>query len=83
MGLITRWLGLDDALTALTEERKETRAMMREILQIACAQVDVTARMSQTLNALAQAYQVDGPPEGRPGFGDEAEAILWEQRHES
>lgn len=83
MGLISRWLGIDDLIQVLKAEHQASQTMIRDVLAVSAAQVDVTARMTAALQAIQDVYQVDGPPEGRPHYSDLIEAEQWERDHES
>jgi len=79
-----------DALTApwrlaqqLEGYQDGQNALLHEMLAVSRTQAEANTRMIQFLQDMHDATMVDGPPEGRSGFDDEAEFALDLTRRET
>jgi fructose-bisphosphate aldolase class 1 len=86
MSWLSRLLGVDEIVRQVEEvlidlqaERAESRQILRDVLHTSETQAQTNAQMMQAISTIAQAYVIDGPPEGRH-IDDVREAELWEQR---
>ena len=83
MGLISRWLGIDERRKRDEERDAQLHALVAEILRVSAIQAETSARMIATLESVNTLVMVEGEPECRPHWNDEMEADLWEKHHES
>ena len=82
MGLIRRWLGVEQELGRLQEERAQIHEVLREMLIVSQKQAEAVAAITGAFQQMAAAYTVTGVPEGRH-MSDEVEYQIFEAARES
>jgi hypothetical protein len=82
MGLISRWLGIDQIMAEVAAQRVAQQSLLQEVVRTTQMQTEATVRMAATFERLSLMIEVEGPPEGRH-FSDEIEAEIFEARYDS
>jgi hypothetical protein len=82
MGLISRWLGIDQIVAEVHSQRVAQHELLREVCRTTALQTEAAVKMAAAFEKLAVLTECTGLPEGRH-FSDEIEAEIFEARYDS